>query len=275
MLYEEVTEELKHEVQSTISTVQQLYNFFQNFNKVTETDTNTQQAIHEVLKKDVNDFSFTGQYTDLCYFSQSDIMPISAIAKISDENVKNAVVDNFDKCINNGLLEIKDNCLNITNKGRKVVNQKAFIQQAKKDQIEAYNLMVAKMMNTNLQNNEVQMCVGLTGDYVNDFTVFNHTDKINLTEILNHPNRDLSQKILENVKQWANKGAVTFEKGTVKITDAGKKMLNMPEFKSSVVPLIEKAVGSAGITGKVIVATKKVLDATIKAAKSVNNNLQK
>lgn len=276
-LYEEIAGELKQGIQTTISTAQQLYNFFQNFNKGSEIDKNIQKTTQEVLSKDISGFSFTGKYTDLCYFSQSNVMPLNAIENISDPKLKVAVVDNFDKCINNNLLELNktEGCLTITDKGKNIINQKSFIEQAKKDQLKAYNLSIEKVMNGSLQKEEVQMCVGLSGDYMNDFTFFNHSDKMNLATIINHPDKQLSQKILANVKQWANKGAVIFDQGTVKITEAGKQMLKMPEFKASVTPLIEKAVGSAGMTGKAIVATKKVLDTTIKSVRSVNNSLKK
>ncbi len=41
-------------------------------------------------------FSFTGKDTDLCYFNNVDTLPLSAIANIQDEKLKQSVIDTFD-----------------------------------------------------------------------------------------------------------------------------------------------------------------------------------
>lgn len=249
--------------------------FMNNFcigQKKSKTNDYTEEMVKRLLNDDkVTNFTFTGKNTDLCYFNRSDTMPLSAISNISDQSIKNAVVDNFDKCINKGLLELKDGYLKITPKGKAEISKPNFVKTAQNDQSQAYNSFINKMMNANLQPNEVQMCVGLSGDYMNDFTFFNHTDKMDLSKIISHPNKELSQKILSNVKKWQNASAVTVENGVATITDMGKKMLNLPQFKAATKPVAEKTMtNTAGAAGQIIVATKKVVGAVVQpASKSI------
>lgn len=238
--------------------------FMHNFcigQKKYKTDKDTDELIKKLMNDDkVTNFTFTGKDTDLCYFNQSDTMPLSAISNISDKNIKNAVVDNFDKDINKGLLELKDGCLKITPKGKSEISKPNFLKMAQNDQLQAYNSSLNKMMNASLQPNEVQMCVGLSGDYMNDFTFFNHSDKMDLSKIMSHPNKELSQKILSNVKKWQKAGAVTVKNGVATVTDMGKKMLILPQFKTATKMLAEKPMANtAGTVNQIIVATKKVV----------------
>lgn len=270
--FEELSSEMKQKVQGTIQGIEMLQSFLDNFNKGKSSDTATEKLVSDTIDKgNITSFNFTGQYTDLSYFNQSSRMPLDAIRNIGDENVKEAVKQNFIKAAQNGLIELDGDSFKITAKGREAINKKGFIKAAQQDQLNAYQNAVNKMYNTQVAANETQMCVALSGDYMNDFTFFNHSDKLDLSTVINHPDKNLSKKILGNVKKWEKCGAVTVENGIAKITDMGKKMLQIPQFKAAAIPLQERALSSiGGAVGKVIVATKKIASAvqTVKSASS-------
>lgn len=252
--------------------------FMHNFcigQKKSKTNDNIGELIKKLLNDDkVTNFTFTGKNTDLCYFNQSDTMPLSAISNISDPNIKNAVVDNFDKCINKGLLELKDGYLKITSKGKAEISKPNFLKTAQNDQLQAYNNTINKIVKNSTADGSVQMGAALSGDYMNDFTFFNHTDKMDLSKIMSHPNKELSQKILSNVKKWQNAGAVTVKNGVATVTDMGKKMLNLPQFQAATKPVAEQAMtNAAGAAGQIIVATKKVVGAVVQAVQSANQSM--
>lgn len=275
-LYEEISEEMKSKTQGTIQMVQQLKQLLEAFQKNnTANDETVSKLISDAVNNDtLTNFQFTGKYTDLSYFSQSDTMPLSAIKSISDPNIKAAVLDTFDKAQKTGLISLDGDCIRITDLGKSEINKPYFKKAAQSDQISAYNSSLNKMMNASLQSNEVQMCVGLSGDYMNDFTFFNHSDKLDLSSVISHPDKQLSQKVLANVKQWQKAGAVTVKNGVATITDMGKKMLQMPQFKAMTSPLTEKALATAGgMPGKIIVATKKVVGAVVQAVQSANQSM--
>ena len=270
--FEELSSEMKQKVQGTIQGIEMLQSFLDNFNKGKSSDTATEKLVSDTIDKgNITSFNFTGQYTDLSYFNQSSRMPLDAIRNIGDENIKAAVKQNFIKAAQNGLIELDGDSFKITAKGREAINKKNFIKAAQQDQLNAYQNAVNKMYNTQAAANETQMCVALSGDYMNDFTFFNHADNMDLSSVINHPDKALSKKILSNVKKWEKCGAVKVENGVAKITDMGKKMLQMPQFKAAAIPLQERALSSiGGAVGKVIVATKKIASAvqTVKSASS-------
>ena len=53
---------------------------------------------------------------------------------------------------------------------------------------------LAKMASADTAENKVQMCVGLRGNFYNDFTVFRHTDSIDLSSVINHPDKRQQSK---------------------------------------------------------------------------------
>ena len=196
-------------------------------------------------------------------------MPLSAIRNIGDENIKEAVKQNFDKAAQQGLIELDGDNIRITAKGKDYISQPDFIKAAQADQTAAYQKSVAKMASANTAENEVQMCVGLRGNYYNDFTVFNHTDNIDLSTVINHPNKKLSKQILSNVKKWQGENFVDVKGGIVTITQKGKAVLASAGFKAASVPLTEGTVAAVGnVPGAVIVVTKKVVTAVAKAVQT-------
>ena len=189
-------------------------------------------TLSEMLDSGLTSFKFTGQDTDLCYFSNSEKMPITAIANIEDENIKKSVMESFDRFVKNDYLEIRNDSLYITAKGKKYIQDDFFIRQAKADQMQMHNNILFK----SAERENVKV-IAFTGNYVNDFTYFSYSDKLDLNDVISHPNKKLSGQILDNVERWQKKGAVTVENGIATVTSDGKKMLDMPEFKKSSISL--------------------------------------
>ena len=268
---DEITGEIKQKTQGAVQFVQQAEHLFEYFAKLAnKEDSVADNLISQALDNgELSSFSFTGQTTDLSYFSQSDTMPLSAIRNIGDENIKEAVKQNFDKAAQQGLIELDGDNIKITAKGKEYISQPDFIKAAQADQTAAYQKSVAKMASANTAENEVQMCVGLRGNYYNDFTVFNHTDNIDLSTVINHPNKKLSKLILSNVKKWQGENFVDVKGGIVTITQKGKAVLTSAGFKAASVPLTEGTVAAVGnVPGAVIVVTKKVAAAAVKAVQT-------
>ena len=268
---DEISGEIKHKTQGAVQFIQQAEHLFEYFAKLAnKEDSAADNLISQALDNgELSSFSFTGQTTDLSYFSQSDTMPLSAIRNIGDENVKEAVKQNFDKAAQQGLIELDGDNTRITAKGKDYISQPDFIKAAQADQTAAYQKSVAKMASANTADNEVQMCVGLRGNFFNDFTVFRHTDSIDLSSVINHPDKKTAKQILSNVKKWQSEGFVSVKDGIATVTQKGKALLTTAGFKAASVPLTEGTVAAVGnVPGAVIVVTKKVVTEVAKAVQT-------
>ena len=211
-------------------------------------------------KSHLENFNFTGKQTDLCYFANTDRMPLSAIDNISDPELRNQVIDSFNKLCSKkkGCVKIEGDELVITDKGKKMIQDGAFKKQAMSDQLEAHGKLFEKMFGQAPEGQQM-LGVGLNGDGVHDFTFFTHSDKLNLNQILANPNGSLRDKIVENIKQWQQNGLVTIKNGFAALTDKGKELLlnNAEAFKNAAKDMTEKAVeGIQHTADKVIVTTK-------------------
>ena len=212
-------------------------------------------------------FSFTGKDTDLCYFNNADTLPLSAIANIQDEKLKQSVIDTFDRLSKNGYITLEGDSVKITEKGRQRLNEPSFSNRAKSDQQTAF----AEKTIPKSDGQSIQMCAELSGNYINDFTVFNHTDSIDLRAIAKAPDKKLSAKIMGNIKQWQECGAVTVKNGKATVTKAGRELLSMPEFTSKASEIVEKPLtASKGTVGKILVATKKITSDALQTVKKSN-----
>ena len=268
---DEITGEIKQKTQGAVQFVQQAEHLFEYFAKLAnKEDSVADNLISQALDNgELSSFNFTGQITDLSYFSQSDTMPLSAIRNIGDESIKEAVKQSFDRAAYQGYIALDGDNIRITAKGKEYISQPDFVRAAQADQTAAYQKTVAKMASANTAENEVQMCVGLRGNYYNDFTVFNHTDNIDLSTVINHPNKKLSKQILSNVKKWQGENFVDVKGGIVTITQKGKAVLTSAGFKAASVPLTEGTVAAVGnVPGAVIVVTKKVVTEVAKAVQT-------
>ena len=224
-------------------------------------------------KSHLENFNFTGKQTDLCYFANTDRMPLSAIDNISDPELRNQVIDSFNKLCSKkkGCVKIEGDELVITDKGKKMIQDGAFKKQAMSDQLEAHGKLFEKMFGQAPEGQQM-MCVGLNGDGVHDFAFFKQSDKLNLNQILANPNGKLRDQIVENIKQWQKNGFVSIKDGMATITDKGKELLknNAEAFKNAAKDMTEKAVeGIKHTADKVVVTTKTtVRQATVKTAEA-------
>lgn len=268
---DEITGEIKQKTQGAVQFVQQAEHLFEYFAKLAnKEDSAADNLISQALDNgELSSFSFTGQITDLSYFSQSDTMPLSAIRNIGDESIKEAVKQSFDRAAYQGYIAFDGDNIRITAKGKEYISRPDFVRAAQADQTAAYQKTVAKMASANTADNEVQMCVGLRGNFYNDFTVFRHTDSIDLSSVINHPDKKTAKQILSNVKKWQSEGFVSVKDGVATVTQKGKALLTTAGFKAASVPLTEGTVAAVGnVPGAVIVATKKVVTAVAKAVQT-------
>ena len=227
-------------------------------------------------KSHSENFNFTGKQTDLCYFANTDRMPLSAIDNISDPELRNQVIDSFNKLCSKkkGCVKIEGDELVITDKGKKMIQDGAFKKQAMSDQLEAHGKLFEKMFGQ-VPEGQQMMCVGLNGDGVHDFAFFKQSDKLNLNQILANPNGKRRDQIVENIKQWQKNGFVSIKDGMATITDKGKELLknNAEAFKNAAKDMTEKAVeGIKHTADKVVVTTRtavrKAAEKTAEAAKT-------
>ena len=268
---DEISGEIKQKTQGAVQFIQQAEHLFEYFAKLAnKEDSVADNLISQALDNgELSNFSFTGQITDLSYFSQSDTMPLSAIRNIGDESIKEAVKQSFDRAAYQGYIALDGDNIRITAKGKEYISQPDFVRAAQADQTAAYQKTVAKMASANTAENEVQMCVGLRGNFYNDFTVFRHTDSIDLSSVINHPDKKTAKQILSNVKKWQSEGFVSVKDGVATITQNGKAVLASAGFKAASVPLTEGTVAAVGnVPGAVIVVTKKVAAAAVKAVQT-------
>lgn len=90
-------------------------------------------------------FVFTGQFTDMQYFQNNKILPHTTINSLPDEELKSAVVSNFEMAAKEGLIEIdkENHFMTLTEKGKTYISKPQFKEAARKDQLQA----VAKLKN--------------------------------------------------------------------------------------------------------------------------------
>ncbi len=280
-LYEELSDDLR----SSLNNVQQIANIVSRLIQKANNNNNSNDNVKNGKNDDATSekvseatlsgaaktdaaFAFSGQQTDLCYFYHCGAMPVEAIANIKNDKLREAVIDNFSKACNAGLVEIKDDMIIITDKGRKAISEPSFVKAAQKDQIRAYNKAVNDTLSRSCKQDEVQMYVELNGSYTQDFAFFRYSDSMDLNFLQNHPDKETVNKISKNIAKWEEKGFVQIDKvtNTARITEKGKKLVSDPQFVKSTASVSEKALSSAGTAGKIIAATKKV----IQSAQAVN-----
>lgn len=212
-------------------------------------------------------FVFTGQSTDLRYFNRFNEMPISMIENIPDENLKNAVKEEFNKAALSGKVDIskKTGKITITQAGKDFINKPEFKVAAAKD----YEAAIQTMQQT----------VGFELDgTISDLSFFNHADTLDLKTIMSHSDKETVQKVLGNLVDMKKKGLVTVEGAAVKATAAGKQMLASEAFKMAAKGTVTKATSAAASAatastgvGAIFVAIKTAVQV---AAKVVSTTAQ-
>lgn len=197
------------------------------------------------------DFIFTGQSTDLRYFENYNNMPISLIENIPDENLKNAVKNEFNKAALSGKIVINNQSglISITAKGREFINLPEFRQAASAN------------LSSVMQQQSQTMQFALTGT-VQDLNFFNFSDSLDLKDVILNPDKQVVQNILSNFGKMKESGIITVSNSIVKITDKGKNLLKSDLFKLASKGVADKAIGAVGaVPGAVIITVKKATEA--------------
>lgn len=209
-------------------------------------------------EKSDSDFTFTGQSTDLRYFENSDTMPIPMIESIPDENLKNAVKNEFSKAALSGKIEIdnQSGVISITDEGRKFIKHPEFKKAASMN------------LSSIMQQQSQTMGFALNGT-VQDLNFFNHADELNLADIVASPDKEAVQNVLSNLQKMKESELVSVSDSVVKITDKGKNILNSDLFKLASKGAVNGAVDKAGIVAgsvpvAVVVAVKKAAETAVK-----------
>ena len=237
-LYEEVKQFLKNRGQNVKSAV----DIAQFLNRLIGGSGNAPVAPGQLTTTDTT-FEFTGQCTDLRYFEERSEMPISMIENIPDENLKNAVKEEFNKAALSGRIEISPQTgkITITDRGRDYISRPEFRSAAARD--------VAERAQATAQT----MGFELDGT-VQDLGFFLHGDKLDLAEIIANPDKEAVQKVLSNLVEMKNNGLIAIENGAALITDKGRQIISTDLFKAAAGNKVGAAL--AGVPGKVIVAIK-------------------
>lgn len=248
----ELYNEMAGSVKSGVQTGMQLKDWIEKLSKSSQTE-------ETVIK----DFVFTGQSTDLRYFQNVNSMPIDLIEQIPNEQLKSAVMDNFNKAIADGKLSIDldTKTLHITEKGKEFISRPEFRSAAAQD------------LQTFTQNRMQTFGVELDGT-MQDLGFFQFSDKLDLAEVMQGGNTDTFFKIADNMQSMANKGWVVIDKSIVTITEKGKEMLGSEMMKTAFSGMTEKAISAipgVGVAGKIFVATKKILSV---GANTLGNTLK-
>lgn len=255
-LYADLTGSIKqtvHTVKSVVDMARYISNLIGESNKATD-----------LLSGSDSSFVFTGQSTDLRYFSHYTEMPISMIENIPDETLKNAVKEEFNKAALCGKIEIsqKTGKIAITKAGKEFINKPEF------------RIAAAKDYETAMRNMEHTIGFELNGT-ISDLSFFNYADTLDLNTIMSHSDKETVQKVLGNLVEMKNKGLVTVEGAAVKVTAKGKEVLASEAFKNVAKSTATKA-ASAGASaatastgvGAIFVAIEKGVKVAANIAKS-------
>ena len=253
-LYAELTDSVKqtgHNIKTAVDVVKYIKNI-----GVKEAKT--------LLSGSDSSFIFTGQGTDLRYFSHFSEMPISLIENIPDERLKAAVKDEFNKAALNGNIEIskEKGTITITKKGKELINKPEFKSAAERD------------YQATMQN--MQQIIGYEfNGTISDLGYFNHAETLDLNTIMAHSDKETVRKVLSNLVDMKKKGLVSVEGAVVKATSKGKEMLASEAFKAIAKGTVTKAASTAANAaaastgvGAIFVAIKTAVQVAAKVISS-------
>ena len=223
-----------------------------------------------LVNPDIN-FLFTGQGTDLSYFLKQRAMPISLIENIQDEKLKYIVKEEFNKAARDGkiVIDSKSGIVSITDKGIDYIKKDEFIKAAKDN-------TQARLEALELEREEAMETLGYEiGGTKQDLNYFRFADKIDLTEVTaaaqNNP--ELLEKVLENFSKMKDDNLIELTGDRfLTLTQKGKELLDSPVFKAAAMNIAEKPIAALSMTGKIVLVTKRILNAVKTVAKATSNS---
>lgn len=182
----------------------------------------------EIAKLAVNDtnFQFTGQVTDLRFFSGHAVMDMDMIRNIPDAELRTAVQDEFNRAAQNGLIKInpQTNSIALTTKGQQYIGKPTF-QKAAQQQL-AYVQVPQEIHVTE------NIGFPLNGS-MNDIQIFRYADTVDLTTVLQSPNSEVAQKVIAGFQKLETEGKVAFDGLKMTLTETGKQTLASPIMQSA------------------------------------------
>lgn len=207
----------------------------------------------EIAKLAVNDtnFQFTGQVTDLRFFSGHAVMDMDMIRNIPDAELRTAVQDEFNRAAQNGLIKInpQTNSIALTTKGQQYIGKPTF-QKAAQQQL-AY-VQVPQEIQTVTEN----IGFPLNGS-MNDIQIFRYADTVDLTTVLQSPNSEVAQKVIAGFQKLETEGKVAFDGLKMTLTETGKQTLASPIMQSAASSVKLVPTGEA-VSTAVVVAVSAV-----------------
>ena len=204
-----------------------------------------------------NDFVFTGQVTDLRYFQNADVMPVKLIQNIPDPQIRQAVMDEFNKAIADGKLtiDLDKKIIGITDKGREFIAKPEFQTAAARD-LQAF-----------AENRMKSVGVELNGT-MQDLGYFKYADQLELSTLMQSGDSETFLKITQNFQNLADQGLVSIDRTAIILTEKGKQFLNSDMMKGILAGVAEKPmplIAGSHPVGAVFVVTKKVISSGIGA----------
>ncbi|MGN0551642.1 MAG: hypothetical protein ACI4I4_07380 [Acutalibacteraceae bacterium] len=162
----------------------------------------------------------SGHFTDIALID-NDYLP-DLIDSIPDEDIKNAVIDNFNKAEQEGFVKIDydKKTINLTDKGAEYTNSPEFIKTLEKNQLEHF------YQSNYTRKGQALFYVELKGN-ANDLDAFRYTNEIDL-KLADKSNS--FERVNEQFKYLQKKGYVTISPdGVVRPTEKLRKYLNKKE----------------------------------------------
>lgn len=239
----DMSEELENEVRKGVQDARQIYDFVSKIAKATESSASAPTSL--------DSFAFTGQLTDLRYFQTADVMSVSLIQNIPDEQLKEAVMDTFNKAIADGKVSMNPECtkITITDKGRELLKRPSFQSAARAD--------LKKMM-----EQQMQQPIGIMLDgTIQDLGYFQFSDQLDMRNLMQNGKSDTFFKIAQNFQELEKQGIVAIKDTVVTLTGKGKELIANPMMQSVMKGVTEKALSmipGVGDVGKIFIATKQI-----------------
>lgn len=254
-LYNEVMGTVKNVGKGTINVIEELIRLYGG-----NTDTSSQATN---LIPNSQEFVFTGQSTDLGYFANHNEMPIQMIESIPDDNIKFAVKDEFRKAELSGKINIdnQNGVITLTPKGKEFIEKPEFKRAAAEN--------ISRTVTESQIQSQIQTVEFELKGTINDLNYFNHSDTLDLKDVISSPNKEAVQNVLGNLGKMKDSGLISISDSAVKITEKGKNILNSDVFKlaskgaaqATASGATDAAVGAAGnVAGIVVVCAKKVVE---------------
>lgn len=242
----DMSEELENEVRKGVQDARQIYDFVNKIAKATESSASAPTSL--------DNFAFTGQLTDLRYFQTANVMPVSMIHNIPDEQIREAVMDTFNKAIASGKVNMNPERtqITITDRGRELLNRPTFQSAAKAD--------LQKMA-----ERQMQQPIGIMLDgTIQDLGFFQFNDQLDMRNLMQDGKSDTFFKIAQNFQELEKQGYVAIKDTVVTLTEKGKDLITSPMMQSVMQGVTEKALSlipGVGDVGKIFIATKQIANA--------------